>query len=108
MPAIDREVEDMEKEGIKLELLVAPIGITRDGDQLKTVIVQRMELGEPDDSGRRRPVVKDGSEFTMKAGTFVFAIGQGPNPIIASTTPGRRHLLVTTPDHASHEASTPI
>jgi glutamate synthase (NADPH/NADH) small chain len=47
-----------------------------------------MELGEPDDSGRRRPVVKEGSEFRMEAQTFVFAIGQGPNPILSNATPG--------------------
>lgn len=47
-----------------------------------------MELGEPDDSGRRRPVVKEGSNFTIETGTVIVSIGQSPNPLIRTTTPG--------------------
>ena len=47
-----------------------------------------MELGEPDASGRRRPIVKEGSEFTMDIDTLIMALGTSPNPLIRSTTPG--------------------
>ena len=55
---------------------------------MRAIKCVKMELGEPDASGRRRPVVIEGSEHEIEMQTFVFAIGQGPNPIIASTTPG--------------------
>ena len=47
-----------------------------------------MELGEPDESGRRRPVVKEGSNFVIETGTVIVSIGQSPNPLIRQTTPG--------------------
>ncbi|MEE1199341.1 MAG: FAD-dependent oxidoreductase, partial [Christensenellales bacterium] len=58
-----------------------------------------MELGEPDESGRRRPVVKEGSEFTLEIDTMVMSIGTSPNPLIRSTTPGletNRHGCIVT------------
>ena len=58
-----------------------------------------MELGEPDESGRRRPVVKEGSEFTLDVDTMIMAIGTSPNPLIRSTTPGleaNRHGCIVT------------
>ena len=51
-----------------------------------------MELGEPDESGRRRPVVKDGSNFIIETGTVIVSIGQSPNPLIRQTTPGLETL----------------
>ncbi|MFH1132066.1 MAG: NAD(P)-binding protein [Pseudomonadota bacterium] len=76
MPAIDSEVEDALKENIKIEYLVAPVGITRDGEKMKAIQVQRMELGEPDDSGRRRPVAIKGSEYEIPVNTVIAAISQ--------------------------------
>ncbi|MBN1652276.1 MAG: FAD-dependent oxidoreductase [Deltaproteobacteria bacterium] len=76
MPAIDSEVEDALKEGIKLELLVAPIAMKRDGDKVKAVTVQRMQLGEPDSSGRRRPVPIEGSEYDVAIDSLVAAVSQ--------------------------------
>ena len=58
-----------------------------------------MELGEPDASGRRRPVVKEGSEFTLDVDTMIMSIGTSPNPLIRSTTPGletNRHGCIVT------------
>ncbi|MCP4599462.1 MAG: FAD-dependent oxidoreductase [Proteobacteria bacterium] len=79
MPAIDSEIEDAMKEDVKIEYLVAPIEIKRNGDKVKSVVVQRMELGEPDDSGRRRPVPIEGSQYEIEIDTIVAAISQEPN-----------------------------
>jgi NADPH-dependent glutamate synthase beta subunit-like oxidoreductase len=76
MPAIDSEVEDALKEDIKLELLVAPIAMKREGDKVKAVTVQKMELGEPDSSGRRRPVPIEGSEYDVEIDSLVAAVSQ--------------------------------
>ena len=62
-----------------------------------------MELGEPDASGRRRPIVKEGSEFTLDIDTMIMAIGTSPNPLIRSTTPGleaNRHGCLVTRDES--------
>ena len=62
-----------------------------------------MELGEPDASGRRRPIVKEGSEFTLEVDTMIMAIGTSPNPLIRSTTPGleaNRHGCIVTRDES--------
>jgi len=77
MPAADTEIEQAEEEGIKIEFLVAPIKVSRKSDQL-TVTCIRMELGEPDEKGRRRPVPIDGSEFDMNFNSLITAIGQTP------------------------------
>ncbi|MBW1806776.1 MAG: FAD-dependent oxidoreductase [Deltaproteobacteria bacterium] len=76
MPAIDSEVEDAIKEDIKIEFLVAPIEIKRAGDKVSAVVVQKMELGEPDDSGRRRPVPIEGSEYDVPIDSLIAAISQ--------------------------------
>jgi len=62
-----------------------------------------MELGEPDASGRRRPVVKEGSEFILDIDTMIMSIGTSPNPLIRSTTPGldtNKHGCIVTQDEA--------
>jgi glutamate synthase (NADPH/NADH) small chain len=87
MPARAEEVENAEEEGVAFEFLAAPTRYI--GDEkgiLRAMECIRMELGEPDSSGRRRPLPITGSEFTMDVDTVVVAIGQGANPLIASTT----------------------
>jgi len=89
MPARQEEIHHAEQEGIELLLLTNPTRIIGDENHFVTGIeCQRMELGEPDDSGRRRPVAVKGSEFVIPVQIVIEAIGQQPNPIIQSTTPG--------------------
>jgi len=88
MPARVEEVKHAEEEGVKLDLLVNPIEIlgTDDG-WVRAVRCIRMELGEPDDSGRRRPVPIQGSEFEIPCQVFIEAIGTRSNPLLTQTTP---------------------
>ncbi|MBE0433718.1 FAD-dependent oxidoreductase, partial [candidate division WOR-3 bacterium] len=82
------EIHHAEQEGIIFEYLTLPIKYT--GDEyswVKDMECIRMELGEPDASGRRRPVPVEGSNFTAAVDTVVCAIGQSPNPLIPQTTP---------------------
>ena len=79
MPAIDEEIEDAEAEGVKLEYLAAPIGFNKEGDRIASMKCIRMELGEPDASGRRRPVPIEGSDFELAASTVIPAISQAPD-----------------------------
>ncbi len=79
MPAIDEEIEEAQIEGVNLEYLAAPIGFNKDGDKITSMKCIRMELGEPDDSGRRRPVPIEGSEFEIPASTVIPAISQEPD-----------------------------
>jgi formate dehydrogenase beta subunit len=76
MPAIADEVEEAEREGVQFRYLAAPTGIVRDGSRLSSVVFQEMELGEPDESGRRRPVPIEGKTFTMDVDTLFTAIGE--------------------------------
>jgi formate dehydrogenase major subunit len=76
MPATVDEVTAAEEEGVNLSLLTAPLSVVREGGKVTGVICQKMELGEPDASGRRRPVPVEGSEFTIGADTIILAIGQ--------------------------------
>jgi glutamate synthase (NADPH/NADH) small chain len=88
MPARAEEVEHAEEEGVEIVLLAAPTELTGDGESRVTAIrCVRMELGEPDTSGRRSPRPIAGSEFDIAVDTVVFAVGQGANPLIQSTTP---------------------
>lgn len=89
MPARVEEVHHAKEEGIVFKLLTNPTRIlgTDDG-WVKGMECVEMELGEPDASGRRRPAAKQGSEHVLEVGTVVVAIGQSPNPLIKSTTPG--------------------
>jgi glutamate synthase (NADPH/NADH) small chain len=88
MPARHEEVENAEEEGIQFHLLKNPVRVL--GDDKGTVtglVVTRMELGEPDASGRRRPVPAEGSEETFSVDTVIVAVGQGPNPLLIKYTP---------------------
>ncbi|HOF99779.1 MAG TPA: NADPH-dependent glutamate synthase [Clostridia bacterium] len=89
MPARREEVHHAREEGIDFRLLCNPVAIHGDEKGFVTCVdCVEMELGEPDASGRRRPVVKPGSEFTLQVDTVVIAIGTSPNPLIRNTTPG--------------------
>jgi len=79
MPAIKGEVEEAEREGIKIEFLAAPTAVVTDNGRATGLTCLRMELGEPDKSGRRRPVPIPGSEFFVGASTVIAAISQAPN-----------------------------
>ena len=89
LPARAEEVEHAKEEGIIFRLLSNPTEILPDenGNAAKMTCV-RMGLGEPDESGRRRPVVIEGSEFIIEADCVIMAIGTSPNPLIRSTTEG--------------------
>ena len=88
LPARAEEVEHAKEEGIQFHLLTNPVRFLGEDGYLKAVECIRMELGEPDESGRRRPIPIDGSEFTMEIDTAVIAIGNGPHPLIPQTTEG--------------------
>ncbi len=79
MPAISEDVDAAEGEGIRIEYLSAPIRFITDGGRATAIECIRMELGEPDDSGRRRPVPIAGSEFTLPVDTVMVGIGQKPD-----------------------------
>ncbi|CAG35361.1 bifunctional dihydroorotate dehydrogenase B NAD binding subunit/NADPH-dependent glutamate synthase [Desulfotalea psychrophila] len=88
MPARLEEVIHAEQEGIEFMFLVAPLSIggTEDG-WVENVHLQKMELGEPDASGRRRPVAIEGSEFKVEADIVIMSIGTTSNPLLTSTCP---------------------
>jgi glutamate synthase (NADPH/NADH) small chain len=89
LPARREEVENAMEEGIIFKFLTNPTRFLDDGKGwVKGMECIQMELGEPDASGRRRPVPKKGSEFVMNVDTVVVALGTTPNPLIASTTEG--------------------
>jgi len=89
MPARAEEVENAEEEGIIFKFLTNPKRFLGNEDNWVTAMeCYEMELGEPDSSGRRRPVVKEGSEFTMEVDTVVIALGTTPNPLVSTTTKG--------------------
>jgi glutamate synthase (NADPH/NADH) small chain len=88
MPARLEEVHHAKEEGIIFKLLTNPVQITGTEDGwVKGMECIEMELGEPDKSGRRRPIPKPGSEHALDVETVVIAIGQSPNPLIKATTP---------------------
>ena len=100
MPARAEEVHHAEEEGIEFQLLTAPVAFLGDDNmRLRAGIIQKMELGEPDDSGRRSPVPIEGSEYEMPLDVAIIAVGTGANPLISSTTPdlglNRRGYIVT-------------
>lgn len=88
MPAREEEIHHAEQEGIEFLLLTNPTKILGEHHWVQGIECQRMELGEPDESGRRKPIPVNGSEFVLSVQTVIEAIGQKPNPIIQSTTPG--------------------
>jgi NADPH-dependent glutamate synthase beta subunit-like oxidoreductase len=79
MPAIEEEIVGAEEEGVKLEFLAAPVEFVKDGDRITQMKCQKMELGEPDSSGRRRPVPIPDNYFTLDATTVIAAISQEPD-----------------------------
>lgn len=88
-PARRAEVEHAKEEGIEFRFLTAPLSIEgSEKGEVKSMTCIKMELGEPDASGRRRPVPVKGSEYTMPVDTVVIAVGQGPNPLIPRTSKG--------------------
>lgn len=93
MPARAEEIEHAEEEGIKFELLTNPVEILGENGAVTGMKCIRMELGEPDASGRRRPVPVEGSEFTVPCDEVIVALGTTPNPIIKRSFPE----LETTP-----------
>ncbi|WP_105204411.1 NADPH-dependent glutamate synthase [Neobittarella massiliensis] len=103
MPARREEIEHAKEEGVIFDTLTNPTEIL--GDEHKFVngmTCMKMELGEPDESGRRRPVVKEGSAFTMEVDCVIMAIGTSPNPLIRNTTEGlqtdRRGCIIAEED----------
>ena len=90
MPARDEEVEHAKAEGVEIITLVSPLELL-EGDEtgrLGGVRLQRMELGEPDDSGRRRPQPIGGATYDLAIDVAVIAVGNSPNPLLLRTTPG--------------------
>ena len=79
MPAIHDEIEEAEREGIEMQFLVSPIRIISENGKVTSMKLQRMELGEPDESGRRRPIPVLGSEFTVEVDNVITAIGEAPD-----------------------------
>ncbi|MGM9649736.1 MAG: NADPH-dependent glutamate synthase [Butyricicoccaceae bacterium] len=89
LPARKEEVHHAKEEGIEFHLLTAPVEVVGNEDFWVTGLkCQKMELGEPDASGRRRPVPVEGSEYILDTDAVIVAIGTSPNPLIRSTTPG--------------------
>lgn len=102
LPARKEEVEHAEEEGIIFKTLNNPVEILGNEDGMVSGMkCIEMELGEPDESGRRRPIEKKGSEFTLDLDCVIMAIGTSPNPLIRSTTPGldaNKHGCLITKD----------
>jgi len=103
MPARDEEIEHGMEEGVVIDFLAAPTRYLGDPDgRVRAAECIRMELGEPDESGRRRPVPIGGSEFTIEVGTVIVGIGTTANPLLPSLTPSletnRKSYIVADPD----------
>jgi glutamate synthase (NADPH/NADH) small chain len=89
MPARIEEIHHAQEEGVEFHFLTTPIKYTGNEDGWVTAMeCLRMELGEPDASGRRRPVPVEGSNFIMEVDTVVVAIGNSSNPLVPQTTTG--------------------
>ena len=89
LPARVEEVHHAKEEGIIFNLLTNPVEILEDEKGwVKGIRCIKMELGEPDESGRRRPVEVPGSEFVIDVDTVIMSLGTSPNPLISSTTKG--------------------
>lgn len=99
LPARREEVGHAKEEGIVFDLLRNPVEILEDENGwVRGIRIIKVELGEPDDSGRRRPVPIEGSEYEIECDTVIMALGTSPNPLIASTTEGletNRHGCLT-------------
>lgn len=89
LPARQEEVHHAKEEGVVFDILTNPVEILSDENGwVKGIKCVKMELGEADDSGRRRPVPVEGSEFVMDVDTVIMSLGTSPNPLISSTTDG--------------------
>lgn len=89
LPARREEIEHAKEEGIEFHMLTSPIEINGDDNfMVKNIVCQKMELGEPDDSGRRRPVPIEGETETLDVDCVIMALGTNPNPLIKDTTDG--------------------
>ena len=110
MPARKEEVEHAQEEGVVFRTLINPVEVLGDENgHVRALRCVRMELGEPDASGRRRPVPVEGSEFELETDAVIMAIGTSPNPLIKNTTPdletNRRGCIVVDEwMHTSKEA----
>ncbi|MBQ6569057.1 MAG: NADPH-dependent glutamate synthase [Clostridia bacterium] len=103
MPARNEEIHHAKEEGIDFKLLNNPVAILGDDmGKVRAIECVKMELGEPDASGRRKPTVVEGSNFELEVDCVIMAIGNSPNPLIRSTTNGleanRRGCLTVNPD----------
>ena len=102
LPARREEVEHAEEEGIIFKTLCNPVEVLGDENGwVRGMTCIEMELGEPDESGRRRPIEKKGSEFELEVDTMIMALGTSPNPLIPTTPPGLdadRHGCIITND----------
>ena len=103
LPARREEVEHAEEEGIIFQTLCNPVEVLGDENGwVRGMTCIEMELGEPDESGRRRPIEKKGSEFELEVDTMIMALGTSPNPLIRTTTPGldadRHGCIITNGD----------
>lgn len=88
LPARAEEVHHAKEEGIEFHFLTSPVEIHADDDGWVTTMTLRpMELGEPDESGRRRPIPKEGEDFDVEVDTVIMALGTNPNPLITGTNP---------------------
>lgn len=89
LPARVEEVHHAKEEGIIFDLLTNPVEIlTDETGHVNGMVVRKMELGEPDASGRRRPVEVEGSDYTIDVDTVIMSLGTSPNPLISNTTDG--------------------
>jgi glutamate synthase (NADPH/NADH) small chain len=102
MPARAEEIHHAREEGIRFLTLTNPVAFLGDGGRLRAVRCVRMELGEPDDSGRRSPSAVSGSEFEIPLDVAIIAAGTGANPIVQASTPGlatdRRGYIAADPE----------
>ena len=88
LPARKEEVEHAKEEGVRFRFLTLPVRILEEEGKVTGIRCVGMTLGEEDESGRRRPVVKEGSEFTLPADAVIMALGTSPNPLVERTTEG--------------------
>ena len=102
MPARIEEIEHAEQEGVQFNLLTTPLAFRGENGRVQELECLRNELGEPDASGRRKPIPVEGSNFIIPADVMVIAIGQSPSPLIAKSTPqlevGKGGVVTVDPD----------
>jgi glutamate synthase (NADPH/NADH) small chain len=110
MPGRGEERVHAKEEGVQFFFLAAPVRLIGDNGQVKAMECIRMELGEPDASGRRRPVPIKGSEFIIETDTVVLALGYSGDPIVPQTTPGlktKKGNLIEADEEAGGQTSRP-